>query len=75
MHLIGAAADAYIRAVRIESLHAQRHVRATSAIVVIIVIIVVVTPARPFGVGTLSHPADLLSLPVSAIRQSKYRRS
>jgi hypothetical protein len=75
VNLEGAAANTNIGAVRVERLHAQRHVRATSAIIVIIiVIIVVITPARPFGVGTLSHPDDLLSLPVSAIRQSKYRR-
>jgi hypothetical protein len=69
VNLESAAANTNIGAVGVERLHAQRHVRATSAIIVIvIVIIVVVTPARPFGVGTLSHPANLLSLPVSAIR-------
>jgi hypothetical protein len=67
--LEGAATNTNIGAIRVERLHAQRHVRATSAvIVVVIVIIVVITPARPFGVGTLSHPEYLLSLPVSATR-------
>jgi hypothetical protein len=69
VNLEGAAANTNIGAIRIERLHAQWHVRATSAvIIVVIIVIVVVSPARPFGVGTLSHPAYLLSLPVSATR-------
>jgi hypothetical protein len=71
VNLESAAANPNIWAIGVECLHAQGHVRATTAIVVIvvvIVVIVVISPARPFGVGTLSHPAFLLSLPVSAIR-------
>jgi hypothetical protein len=64
VHLKGAAADTDIRAVRIEGLHPQRHVWATP----VIAIVAVIAPARPFGVGSLSHPANLMSLPIPAIR-------
>jgi hypothetical protein len=47
-----AAADAHVGAVRVERLHAQRQVWTAAT-----TIIVIVAPARPFGVGTLSHPA------------------
>jgi hypothetical protein len=68
VNLESAAADTDVWTIRIERLHTQRYIGAAAAIATIVGIIVVIPPARPFGVGTLSHPANLLSLPVSAIR-------
>ncbi|HTJ63546.1 MAG TPA: hypothetical protein VL899_07025 [Alphaproteobacteria bacterium] len=58
MNLKRSPPNANIGTVRVESLHAQRQIRTPPAVIAV-VIIIVVTPARPFGVGTLSHLISL----------------
>jgi hypothetical protein len=55
VNLKRAAADTNVGTIGIERLHAQRDIGAAAATTIIV--IVVIAPARPFGVGTLSHPS------------------
>jgi hypothetical protein len=72
VNLKGAAADSDIGTIRIEGLHPQGHIGAATAIAVIaIAVVIIVTPARPFGVWTLSHPEYLMVLAVLAARFPK----